>query len=79
MIKEFIAIVLGFKSLNVFTASLLIFAGILYNDKEVSAMIFVLSLATLSFGMTLLMSFVEHKRCEYKKKKTLKKSTESNT
>ena len=69
MIKDFIAIVLGFKTLNVFTASLLIFAGILYNDKEVTAMVFVLSLATLSFGMTLLMSYAEHRRCQFKKKK----------
>lgn len=69
MIKEFIAIVLGFKSLNVFTASLLIFASVLYNDKEVTAMILVLVLATLSFGMTLLMSYAEHRRCQFNKKK----------
>jgi hypothetical protein len=73
MIKDFIAIILGFKSLNVFTASLLIFSGILYNDKEINAMVFVLILATLSFGMTLLMSYAEHRRCQFKKKVTTKK------
>lgn len=73
MIKDFIAIILGFKSLNVFTASLLIFSGILYNDKEINAMVFVLILATLSFGMTLLMSYAEHRRCQFKKTVTTKK------